>query len=86
MSQGKQARRQPPASAERPPHPADARAMLRDYAERRQAAQAQVASIAAELPQLVATCKAAGLPMTEIAQLAGVSRDTAHRAAQPDPS
>ena len=60
--------------------------MLRDYAERRQAALAQLASVAAELPELVATCKAAGLSMTEIAQLAGVSRDTAHRAAHAEPS
>jgi DNA-directed RNA polymerase specialized sigma24 family protein len=58
--------------------------MLRDYAQRRNAARNEAASLAAELPTLIQTCKAAGLSMTEIAQLAGVSRDTAHRVIHPN--
>ena len=60
----------------RPLHPEDARKNLRAYARRRQATEARVRALADELPQLIDTCRAAGLSMTEIARLAGVSRDT----------
>ena len=60
----------------RPMHPDDARRKLREYARRRKAADDRVHQLIAELADLSAACRDAGLSMTEIAQLAGVSRST----------
>jgi hypothetical protein len=57
-------------------HPDDARTQLRAYARRRKAAEDRIEQVRGELPDLIATSRAAGLPMTEIAKLAGVARDT----------
>ncbi len=60
----------------RPMHPDDARRKLREYARRRKAADERVHQLIAELANLSAASRAAGLTMSEIAQLAGVSRST----------
>jgi transcriptional regulator of acetoin/glycerol metabolism len=60
----------------RAPHPDDARTQLRAYARRRKAAEKRVEQVRGELPDLITTSRASGLPMTEIARLAGIARDT----------
>lgn len=64
-------------------HPDDARKRLRAYARRRQTAEERVRALAGELPDLIVACRAAGLSMTEIARLAGISRSTVHDAHPP---
>jgi transcriptional regulator of acetoin/glycerol metabolism len=67
----------------RPPHPDDVRDELRDYSERRQAAEQAVVDIHLELATLISTARQAGLSIVETARLAGVSRRTIYRTINP---
>jgi predicted DNA-binding protein YlxM (UPF0122 family) len=63
-----------------PPHPDDCRNDLRQLAERRVELLREQQAWPIDLADATATAKAAGLSMTEIADLAGVTRQTVYAA------
>lgn len=68
-----------PETPGRDPHPEDAREALRAHAERRRAHEAEGEAIINEAPTVFAYALRAGLRKQEIADLAGVHRETLRR-------
>jgi len=56
----------------------DARQRLRDAAERRNAAKAEWDQATADLARWIAAARDAGVPITEVARLAGISRQAVY--------
>ncbi len=70
------------AMTRRAMHPADARMMLITFSKSRAHAEKLVDASRRSLPTVVKHALEAGLTKAEIAELAGVSRETIHRASQ----
>lgn len=66
--------------SQRAPHPDDCRDALRELAERREEHAREHEALTADLGREARVAQTAGLSVTEIAELAGVSRQTVYAA------
>jgi predicted transcriptional regulator len=62
----------------RPIKPEKCRALLRDYRQRRETTERQLSELRIELGTLAEQCREAGISITEISTIAGVTRKTVH--------